>query len=60
MPGLQLTREQARRLFGVDDALCAQVLNALVESGFLRLDGFKYRRATQGRVAFPRRASLIY
>lgn len=41
MPGLTLRPEQVQRLCGVDSALCARVLEALVESGFLsqRADG---------------------
>jgi hypothetical protein len=36
MPGLQLTFEQARRLWGVDPAVCRQVIDDLVSRGFLR------------------------
>jgi hypothetical protein len=41
MPGLSLSPEQVQRLCGVDSALCASVLEALVEIGFLsrRSDG---------------------
>ena len=41
MPGLSLSREQVQRLCGVDGELCARILAALVESGFLsrRSDG---------------------
>jgi hypothetical protein len=41
MPGLTLRAEQVQRLCGVDSKLCENVLNALVESGFLsrRADG---------------------
>jgi hypothetical protein len=35
MPGLQLTEEQAARLWSFDSALCSAVLTALVESRFL-------------------------
>jgi hypothetical protein len=35
MPGLQLTEAQAARLWCFDLALCARVLDALVESRFL-------------------------
>jgi hypothetical protein len=35
MPGLTLTREQMRRLCGVDPARCQQVLDALVAANFL-------------------------
>ena len=37
MPGLCLTREQTRRLCGVEQALCRQVLDLLVEMRFLSL-----------------------
>jgi hypothetical protein len=36
MPGLMLNREQARRLWQVDDAVCGQLLDILVEARFLR------------------------
>ena len=35
MPGLCLTRAQARRLWGLDDASCDTLLRVLVESKFL-------------------------
>jgi hypothetical protein len=35
MPGLNLTREQARCLWGLDLECCDQVLAHLVETGFL-------------------------
>jgi hypothetical protein len=36
VPGLDLTRDQAQRLWGLDRVACDQVLAALVESRFLR------------------------
>lgn len=36
IPGLTLTRTQVRRLWGLDDETCAVVLDALVESRFLK------------------------
>ena len=36
MPGLQLTMPQAARLWGLDLAACNRVVDALVESSFLR------------------------
>ena len=36
MPGLQLTLAQAQRLFGLEPAACRRVIDALVESSFLR------------------------
>jgi hypothetical protein len=55
MPGLQLTVKQAQRLWGLDEPTCVQVLNILVDAGFLRrIEGGKYGRATDGPVDFPR------
>jgi len=36
VPGLELTREQAQRLWGLDRTACDQLLAALVDSRFLR------------------------
>jgi hypothetical protein len=36
MPGLQLTIAQAARLWGMDQAACRRVIDALVEAAFLR------------------------
>jgi hypothetical protein len=36
VPGLDLTREQARRLWGLDQATCDSLLAALVDTRFLR------------------------
>ena len=35
MPGLSLTREQMRRLWGFDRPLCDAIVDALLSSGFL-------------------------
>ena len=35
MPGLCLTEAQARRLWGLDEASCGDLLKALVEAKFL-------------------------
>ena len=35
MPGLRLTEAQARRLWGLDEALCGALLAALVDAKFL-------------------------
>jgi hypothetical protein len=45
MPGLRLTEAQARRLWSLDRAVCQDVLETLVERGFLThtADG-RYRR----------------
>jgi len=49
MPGLRLTVDQARRLCGVERALCQTVLDALVDQKFLcvKSDG-AYARVTDG------------
>jgi hypothetical protein len=49
MPGLRLILEQARRLCGVERALCQMVLDALVDEKFLsvKADG-AYARVTDG------------
>ena len=36
MPGLRLTTSQAARLWGLEEALCNQVISALIGSAFLR------------------------
>ena len=48
MPGLGLKREQARRLWHVDDEFCGEILDFLVKSRFLcrRSDGRYVRAAT--------------
>jgi hypothetical protein len=49
MPGLQLTRAQAQRLWTLDIATCASALEALVARRFLVCDADRrYRRATDG------------
>ena len=46
MPGLSLTRPQVRRLWGLDDPTCEELLGELVDCGFLRLtDRGTYVRA---------------
>jgi hypothetical protein len=35
MPGLRLTEAQARRLWGLDEASCRDLLRALVDAKFL-------------------------
>ena len=46
MPGLQLTRSQASRLWGLETLSCAAILNTLVKEDFLRVtsDGLYARR----------------
>jgi hypothetical protein len=54
MPGLQLTRPQAQRLWGLDEQTCTWLLESLTEEKFLykRPDGM-YARLTDGAVTFP-------
>jgi len=53
MPGLQLTRAQAQRLWAVDHATCSLVLDVLVNRGFLLCGADdRFRRASDGGV-FP-------
>ena len=50
MPGLTLRREQARRLWQLDDVTCGELLDALVEMQFLRRrDDGRYVRVGTGR-----------
>lgn len=44
MPGLSLTPDQARRLFGMPAHLCEHVLEQLVSDGFLRVRRGAYTR----------------
>lgn len=54
MPGMRLTLDQAQRLFGMEWALCREVLDELVAEQFLceKPDG-TFARLTEGRI--PRR-----
>lgn len=56
MPGLRLTEAQARRLWGLDDAACHVLLEALLKARFL----FRTRDGAFMRVecASPVKASL--
>lgn len=59
MPGLSLTLHQAERIFGLDRPTCRALLDALVETGFLRRRGDQsYLRSettlAADRVARPR------
>ncbi len=56
MPGLRLTQPQARRLWGLDAAMCDALLSALVDANFL----FRTRDGAFMRVehAAPLKASL--
>ena len=53
MPGLQLTRQQAQRLWGLDEDTCSTALEFLVEAKFLSKTGGMYQRYTEGPIAFP-------
>ena len=50
MPGLSLTLDQARRLWGLERHTCDRLLSALVDGGFLwrRPDGTYIRRGRGG------------
>ena len=53
MPGLHLTCKQAGRLWGLEEPACLQLLEFLVDAGFLRRHGEGiYARLTDGRVTF--------
>ena len=49
MPGLQLTLAQASRLWNTNITVSQAVLDALVETAFLRRSGSHYVRAECGR-----------
>ena len=49
MPGLRLTREQAQRLWALDNETCVTILDALVQNHFLvRGSDGRYKRITDG------------
>lgn len=55
MPGLQVTCQQAQRLWGLDRDTCLEVLERLVAAKFLALTGRgTYARLTDGRTDYPR------
>jgi hypothetical protein len=61
MPGLRLTVAQTQRLCGVDATLCQNVLDALVDVNFLRVNpNGAYARLTDGGVvrSHPARATV--
>jgi hypothetical protein len=49
MPGLQLTVQQASRLWNTDLSTSTAILDALVELRFLRMSGSRYLIADSGR-----------
>jgi hypothetical protein len=60
IPGLQLTRGQVRRLWGLDDPACTAVLASLIHEGFLRLtvDGRYSRTSVHSHMSmYGKRAS---
>jgi hypothetical protein len=55
MPGLRLTLQQAQRLWGLDEAVCRQLMECLVEVKFLCRTGHGlYTRLTDGDTARPK------
>ena len=54
MPGLRLTCAQAQRLWGIEAATCSEVLQLLMDAGFLRrTDNGQFVRLTDGSVTIP-------
>ena len=49
MPGLRLTVSQAARLFNLELAQCACLLDALVENGLLSTNGLEFLGPDVGR-----------
>jgi hypothetical protein len=55
MPGLHVTCKEAQRLWSLDEKICGQLLNFLVEVKFLYLGRRgRYLRLTDGRGPRPR------
>jgi Fic family protein len=55
MPGLRVTCQQAQRLWGLDRQTCLDVLDTLVDAGFLARTGRgMYARLTDGHAEYPR------
>ena len=54
MPGLRVTRQQAQRLWGLDEEACGVALEHLIRVGFLctTFSGH-YARRTDGPTIFP-------
>lgn len=63
MPGLRVTEEQARRLWGLDAATCSALLSALIDARFLfrTRDGafMRIEHATPVKAGLPSRATGI-
>jgi hypothetical protein len=55
MPGMRLTPQQAKRLWGLDEQTCLTLLQILVDEKFLaRSREGGYGRCSDGPVTFPR------
>lgn len=55
MPGLRLTPQQARRLWGLDEPSFTRVLNQLIELRLIEIDGEgRYRQTPEGAAAAPK------
>jgi hypothetical protein len=68
MPALQLTLEQAERLYGIDRTLCSGILDALVDTRFLcvksngtyaRWTDLEIPRPSAAKAGFGRREPLV-
>ena len=55
-PGIRLTKSQVKRLCGLDDGACLEILDALVQDNFLQLkpDGHYVRADLDGLSAARR------
>ena len=54
MPGLRVTNDQAKRLWGLDATLCREALDCLVDVRFLTLTSSgQYMRLTEGAATTP-------
>lgn len=49
MPGMRLTAPQAARLFNIEPASCARILDSLVTDGLLWTDGRDFLSRNSGR-----------
>ena len=55
MPGLRLTPQQARRLWGLDEQTFKTVLNQLIELKLIEVDADgRYRQTAEGAAAAPK------
>jgi hypothetical protein len=61
MPGLSLTEEQARRMWGLDLTVCRALLDALSQTGFLhRTEGGAYIRGDQASRPHAKSRSILW